>query len=38
VLYNYLSPAKEGDRFELELVSFASPLSDNIGGSFRSDF
>jgi hypothetical protein len=38
VLYNYLSPAKEGDRFRLELVSFTSPLSDNRGGGFRSGF
>jgi hypothetical protein len=26
------------NRFRLELVSFASPPSDNIGGGFRSGF
>ena len=36
-LYNYLSPAKEGDRFRLELVSFASPPPPK-GGGFRSDY
>jgi len=37
-LYNYLSPAKEGDRFKLDLVSFTSPLSDNKDGGFRSGY
>jgi hypothetical protein len=35
--YNYLSPAKEDDRFRLDLVSFASPPPPK-GGGFRSGF
>jgi hypothetical protein len=36
-LYNYLSPAKEGDRFRLDLVSFTSP-SPPKGGGFPKRF
>jgi len=36
-LYNYLSPAKAGDRFRLNLVSFASPPPPE-GGGFRIDY
>jgi len=36
-LYNYLSPAKAGDRFRLDLVSFASPPPPK-GGDFRSGY